>query len=150
LEASLTGSREYTQDGKRRWQEALMFNRSDLPSRIFEYCLSLQKSLTKTDGFRRQSVPSLIYRYLSDMRDVFREVLAVMKRSAPFALIVGHNRTTLGGRSFIIDTPDLLREIALACGWRHEESLPLETYQRYGSHMANSVTAETLLIVRKP
>lgn len=149
LEARLTGSREFIQEQKRFWGDSLTNNSRELPSNIYEYCLKLQKAVSSKDGFRRKSVPMLMYRYLSDMRDVFKSTLEIMQASAPFALIVGHNRTTLGGKGFDIDTPALLREVALECGWSHEDSIPLQTYQRYGSHMANAVQAETLLIVKK-
>jgi site-specific DNA-methyltransferase (cytosine-N4-specific) len=150
LESYLTGSREFISDQKQQWVNALADNSKHLPSSIYEYCLKLQRAVSKDDGFRRRSVPSLMYRYLSDMRDVFKSMLEVMRNSAPFALIVGHNRTTLGGKQFDIDTPALLKSIALECGWLLGESFTLQTYQRYGSHVANAVRAETLLIVRKP
>jgi len=150
LDARLTGSREFLQEQRRLWGNSLANNTRELPDGIFKYCLKLQKAVSSEDGFRRKSVPSLMYRYFSDMHDVFKSTLEIMQPSAPFALIVGHNRTTLGGKSFDVDTPALLREIALDCGWKHEDSIPLQTYQRYGSHMANAVQAETLLIVRKP
>jgi site-specific DNA-methyltransferase (cytosine-N4-specific) len=150
LEARLTGSREFIQEQKKLWGDSLANNSRRLPDNIYKYCLKLKKAVSSKDGFRRKSVPMLMYRYLSDMRDVFKSTLGVMQASAPFALIVGHNRTNLDGKDFDIDTPALLREVALECGWLHEDSIPLQTYQRYGSHMANAVQAETLLIVRKP
>lgn len=150
LEAALTGSREFVQAQKACWADALAINSKQLPANIHQYCLRLGKAVSKADGFRRQSVPSLLYRYLSDMQDVFKSLLILMRPSAPFALIVGHNRTTLGGKAFDIDTPALLRGVAKECGWQYEESIPLQTYQRYGAHMANAVRAETLLVVRKP
>jgi site-specific DNA-methyltransferase (cytosine-N4-specific) len=73
-----------------------------------------------------------------------------MQSGAPFALIIGHNRTTLSGKVFDIDTPRLLRIVAESCDWTHDESLPLQTYQRYGIHSDNAIRAETLLILRKP
>ncbi len=150
LEAYLTGSREFIQDQKKVWQAALTDNIQQLPASMHEYCLGLQRAVSAKDGFRRQSVPALMYRYLSNMRDVFQSLLPLMRESAPFALIVGHNRTTLGGQCYDINTPDLLREIATSCGWSYVESIALQTYQRYSIHQANAVQAETLLIVRKP
>jgi hypothetical protein len=150
LEARLTGSREFIQEQRKYWSDSLAVNRSQLPDNVYKYCLKLQKAVSQEDGFRRKAMPALMYRYLSDMRNVFRSMLSVMRKSAPFALIVGHNGTTLGGQSFDIDTPRLLREVAAQSGWVHEDSLPLQTYQRYGSHMANAVKAETLLIISKP
>lgn len=150
LEAKLTGSREFEKEQKMVWKECLQNNLNDLPGEIYEYCMMLHLSLSSKDGFRRQAVPALLYRYLSDMKNTFKTVFTVLSSSAPFALIVGHNRTKLSDKEFSIDTPALLKVIAEEVGWRHKESMILQTYQRYGLHSANSVQAETLLILEKP
>lgn len=150
LEAKLTGSREFAQEQKTQWKEALLDNANNLPHDIYDYCMKLYRSLSPKDGFRRQSVPSLLYRYLSDMKKAFETVIVTMSPSAPFGLIIGHNKTSLSGKEFDIDTPSLLRKIAEETGWKHKESMLLQTYQRYGLHSANAVKAETLLIVEKP
>lgn|SRR5574341_1556767 len=149
LEAELTGSREFVGDQRETWQQTLKENAKNLPTQVFELCCRLQNAISVNDGFRRQAVPPLMYRYFSNMKEVFTRVLEVTKSNAPFALIVGHNRTTLGGQVFDIDTPLLLVSIAQTSGWIHEASIPLQTYQRYGSHAANSVRAETLVIMRR-
>jgi len=150
LEATLTGSREFISEQKRLWNQALIDNADNLPKEIFNYCMTLHRNLSSKDGFRRQMVPSLLYRYFSDMKLVFENLLDAMLPSAPFALIIGHNKTILGNKEFDIDTPSLLRIIAEETGWKHKESILLQTYQRYGLHSANAVKAETLLIVEKP
>ena len=71
-----------------------------------------------------------------------------MKRGAPYGLIVGHNRTTLGGVQQEINTPMHLASVAAAEGWQVDELIPLQTYRRYGYHVSNSVSAETLIILR--
>jgi site-specific DNA-methyltransferase (cytosine-N4-specific) len=150
LDAHLTGSREFIKTQKQFWDNALEENSKRLPLSEHEYCLTLKQALSRKDGFRRQSMPALMYRYLSDMQDVFAGMHKILRSGAPFALIVGHNRTTLGGKRFEIDTPALLRNIAVSLGFEFTEAVTLQTYQRYGSHMNNAVQAETLLIVRKP
>ena len=149
LDAELTGSREFSTKQKSLWQNNLFLNHNQLTENVYEFCQLLENAVDDDDGFRRQAVPSLMYRYFSDMKDVFRNIHRLVKSGAPFALVVGHNQTTLGGKIFNIDTPELLKEVAVSCGWQHEESIPLQTYQRYGLHSANSVKAETLLILRK-
>lgn len=147
LEAHLVGSREI-RGNKKELLAALNGNRDALPDEQAGYCRMLQAALTEGDGFRRQAVPILLYRYFSGMADAFRRVRRCMKDGAPFALIVGSNHTVLGGRRFDIDTPRHLAAIAGACGWRHEETLSLQTYHRYGYHMNNAVNAEGLVILR--
>lgn len=147
LEAHLVGSREI-RGNKKELLAALNGNLDALPEEQAEYCRMLQAALTEDDGFRRQAVPMLLYRYFSGMADAFRGVRNCMKDGAPFALIVGSNHTVLGGQRFDIDTPKHLAAIAEACGWRHEETLSLQTYHRYGYHMNNAVNAEGLVILR--
>ena len=125
-------------------------NEENLPDSLYDLCLELQNALSDTDGFRRQVVPSLLYRYFADMQLMFRNTYPLMKSNAPFALIVGHNHTTLGGKRFDIDTPKYLVELALNTGWKLDQVIPLQTYQRYDLHQKNSVTAETLIILKKP
>lgn len=148
LEARLTGSREVRGESKKDLLSVLLENRSDLPKAQADYCRMLQTALSDTDGFRRQAVPLLLYRYFVDMADMFKRVRSCMNDGAPFALIVGSNHTVLGGKRFDIITPKHLVEIACSCGWSHEETVPLQTYQRYGYHMSNAVNSESLVIVR--
>lgn len=149
LEARLVGSREVRgQQTKRVLLDQLLGNAAGLPEGQASYCRMLQASLGEDDGFRRQAVPLLLYRYFAGMAQVFSAMRPLMRKGAPFALIVGGNHTVLSGKRFDIDTPQHLAEIASSCGWSHAETVPLQTYQRYGYHMDNAVTAEGMVIVR--
>lgn len=149
LESRLVGSREVRGiQAKKILLNQLQNNADNLPETQANYCIMLQNALSKSDGFRRQAVPLLLYRYFVDMAKVFSSLRPLMKDDAPFALIVGGNHTVLGGKRFDINTPQHLAQIANACGWTHTESIPMQTYQRYGYHMDNAVTAESMLIVR--
>lgn len=150
LESELIGSREFRGDARRTMTAALEENTECLPAPEAAFCRRLQDSLTGRDGFRRQAVPALLYRYLASMRDCFRAVRAVVRPGAPFALIVGHNHTVLGGVRYDIDTPAHLTALAVDAGWTVEELLPLQTYRRYGYHVSNAVRNETLVILRNP
>ena len=149
LEKNLTGSREVLGKNKQLWQQRLEENELGLESSIHDFCIELSNSLTEKDGFRRQAVPLLLYRYFYNMQETFIQVRKVLKEKAPFALVVGHNHTTLSGKKFDINTPTYLRRLAESCGWHHKESYPLQTYHRYDIHSANSVKLETLLILEK-
>jgi hypothetical protein len=150
LEAALIGSRETRGSQKRDWLARLDQNSAQLPKAQFEYCRKLAASLSATDGFRRKAVPTLLYRYFAMMRGSFEAVATRLASGAPYALIVGHNHTILGGTRFDIDTPKHLAELAASVGWTVEELVPLQTYQRYGYHQSNAVHAETLILLRKP
>lgn len=149
LEAQLVGSREVRGgQSKRVLLDQLLGNAAGLPEAQAKYCRTLQNALGESDGFRRQAVPLLLYRYFGGMAQVFSALRPLMREGAPFALIVGGNHTVLGGKRFDINTPQHLAEIAGSCGWDHTETVPLQTYQRYGYHMDNAVTAEAMVIVR--
>jgi site-specific DNA-methyltransferase (cytosine-N4-specific) len=148
LESELIGSRELRGRTRRELRERLGDNADRLPSNQAAYCIKLADSLRPQDGFRRQAVPFLLYRYFADMHASFQAVRTSMKEGAPYALIVGHNHSILGGVRFDIDTPHHLSELALHAGWKVEETIELQTYHRYGYHMDNAVSAESLLLLR--
>ena len=149
LEARLVGSREVRgEQSKKILLDQLHTNAANLPATQANYCKMLQNSLGENDGFRRQAVPLLLYRYFVGMSQVFSSLHPLMKSGAPFALIVGGNHTTLGGKRFDINTPQHLADIASSCRWAHVETIPLQTYQRYGYHMDNAVSAEAMVILR--
>ena len=149
LEASLIGSRETIGGEKKELMGGLSDNAAGLPKRLYSLVQDMEKSVATTDGFRKQAVPLLFYRYLRDMKKMFLNVSKMSKDNARFALIVGHNHTTLGGKTFYINTPDLLAELARDCGWQHEETLILETYKRYGMHQKNAINDESMVVLRK-
>lgn len=147
LESRLVGSRETRGAQKRELASALQTNAEGLPETQASYCLELLHSIGETDGFRRQAVPTLLYRYFTGMAESFRGVRSVTRDGAPYVLVVGGNHTVLGGKRFDINTPVHLAELAEANGWRTREILPLQTYQRYGYHMSNAVATEAMVIL---
>ena len=147
IESELIGSREFRKDARRKMTEAMNENTEFLPETEAAFCRRLQESLNERDGFRRRAVPELLYRYFASMRNSFRAIRGVMRAEAPFALIVGHNHTVLGGIRYDIDTPSHLAALAAHAGWKVKELMPLQTYRRYGYHFSNAVRAETLVIL---
>ena len=147
-EEALIGSREASNANLLSLADSLSRNDTNLPSEAFEYCKLLQKHVGDDDGFRRKAVPSLLYRYFSDMTCTFTTVKRVIKHDGIYALVVGTNRTTLGGTQFNIDTPRFLARIAEHQGWSILELLPLQTYKRYGLHSANAVQDEILIVLK--
>ena len=150
LDAQLIGSRELRGGVRRTLPRQLQHNEQNLPDAQARICAELHRALGDQDGFRRRAVPMLLYRYFAAMQSSFRAVKKVMKAGAPFGLIVGHNRTTIGGVQREIDTPAHLAALASAEGWEVEELIPLQTYRRYGYHASNAVVAETLIVLRNP
>ncbi len=150
LESELIGSREFGGAARRTVTDALQENADGLPDAEAAFCRRLQDALSEQDGFRRKALPVLLYRYFALMRDSFRATRSVMRKDAPFALIVGRNHTVLGGIRYDIDTPSHLAALAAQTGWKLKELMPLQTYRRYGYHVSNAVRAETLVVLANP
>jgi len=148
LESELVGSREIRGESRQKLLADLATNAAQLPAGEADFCAMLQDALGPADGFRRKAVPSLLYRYFSAMRDSLAEIRQVMKLGAPFGLIVGQNHTILGGVRYTINTPAHIVNLAENVGWSIADILALQTYQRYGYHMNNAISAESLLILR--
>jgi len=147
-EETLVGSREASKSELSVLASALKHNEANLPDDIIDYCRLLLHHVSDKDGFRRKAVPILLYRYFSDMVKTFSTVRKAIKKGGIYALIVGTNRTTLGGTLFRIDTPRHLARLGEYAGWSVIELLPLETYKRYGLHSVNAVQDETLMVLK--
>jgi site-specific DNA-methyltransferase (cytosine-N4-specific) len=148
LDGALIGSREVKRREQLDLTQKLRDNAGGLPEPQADFCRGLAGALGAGDGFRRQAVPPLIYRYMVDMRDGFQTVASLLRKGAPYALIIGHNHTVLSGLRRDIDTPSHLASLAQSTGWLLQEAIPLQTYPRYGLHAVNAVGSETLLILR--
>ena len=148
LESTLIGSRDMYNGEKQIWKKAITQNSEQLTSSVMDIIMDMQSSIMNTDGFRKQAVPTLLYRYFADMKQMFINMKKHVKENGGFALVVGHNKSTLGGKVFNIDTPRLLANVAENCEWIVEEKFPLQTYKRYGLNSKNSINCETLLILR--
>lgn len=149
LESRLIGSREFISTEKKQWLAEMAGNRVELPVEIDELIEGLTNDLQHTDGFRKQAVPILLYRYFVDMKRMFINTLELIKEGGKFGLVVGNNKTTIGGSKHIIDTPRLLSLIANDCGWTVDELFPLQTYKRYGINSKNAINSETLIVLHK-
>lgn len=108
----------------------------------------MNDSLNEKDGFRKQAVPTLVYKYFAEMKAMFINVRPMIKTNGLYGLVVGHNKTTLGGTEYNIDIPYLLSILAQNCGWCVEELFTLQTYKRYGLNAKNAINRETLIILR--
>lgn len=149
-ERSLIGNREITDRERRAIEERILANADSLPASCYKFCLQLLKSSQMPgNGFRRKNTPSLLYKYLTEMRATCHSLAGVMRKHAPLALVIGPNRCSLGGIDFDIDTPELLRAVAESAGFAMDECIELDAYQRYALHQQNSIRREVLLVMRK-
>jgi site-specific DNA-methyltransferase (cytosine-N4-specific) len=149
IDRTLTGSREITKSTRDSLELALERNEGELPSSVCGFLTDLLKKAVRPGiGFRRRNCPALLYRYFTDMKNVFAAIHGRLKKGAAFALVVGNNRTRLSGTEIVIPTPQLLSQVAASVGFVEECIEQLDTYHRYELHQANSINSESLLVLR--
>lgn len=147
-ERALIGARELSTSERRALDDGIRSGSDLLPPSALALCRDMLCAAERPgNGFRRQNTPALLFRYCCDMAAFFRSVRPAMKPGAPVALVVGRNRTTLGGQEFAIDTPTLLVDIAKHCGYGFVREETMDTYPRYDLHQRNGINAETLIVV---
>lgn len=151
LERSLIGNREISFRERDVDEGQIDKAAGLLPQEVLAICrLTRRLVLNSNDGFRRQNVPALLFRYFRDMSQMFASTLPLVRPGGSFALVVGPNRTTLAGREIQIETPRLLAMVAQHVGWHLTEIFPLDAYQRFDLHQKNSIRKEALVILRRP
>lgn len=147
-ERRLIGNREIATSERKELEQALSQNDAALSAGAIALCKDmLEAASDQGNGFRRKNMPALTYKYFMDMAQVFVGVARLLKKRAPFAMIVGQNQTHLGGSLFVIDTPQHLSEIAERNGFQVREIIELDTYQRFGIHHRNSIRKESLVVL---
>jgi site-specific DNA-methyltransferase (cytosine-N4-specific) len=150
-EKRLIGNREIQNKERRELEKQLRANTMQLPDTVITFCRRLlELADDDTHGFRRRNVPALLYKYLTDMAYMFSSVGRIIRSKGRYALLIGRNSTNLRGEEVLIDTPQLLAEVATSRGWQVEEAIPFETYHRFEGHQQNSIREEVRLILRRP
>ncbi len=149
-EKTLIGNREISNSVRSELESSIDANLDKLPSNCISLCRELKSAVAAgKDGFRRRNMPALVYQYFKDMGLMFASVHGLLKKNAPFVLVVGKNRTKLNGKDFLVDTPELLSAVARERGFTLDNKIELDTYHRYNIHRLNSINAETMLTLRR-
>lgn len=148
---SLIGSRNIKETTRQERYNSIETNEHNLPKECISICRTLKEAVDpESDGFRRQNRPALVYQYLTDMKQSFKETHTVLKEDAPYGLIVGRNTTELGGDEYMIDNPELLAELGEQVGYTVDNRIEMETHRRYSMHNSNnSIDTEQLLVLAK-
>lgn len=151
LEREMTGTREISESKRKELEAEILTSSCDvMPKRVTSLCRRMLHFASQPgNGFRRRNMPALVYRYFSEMAFVFQNISALMCPRGVLALVVGRNRTVLGGETISIDTPTLLADIAEANGWRTQSLIELNTYQRFELHQRNSINNECLMLLER-
>lgn len=150
LENAITGSREISPAGRKRL-DAQSADTAGLPVSSVQFLNTIRTRLAKdTDaGFRKQAVPALLMRYLVDMSAALQNVHSVCRRGAQAMIVIGDNRTEIGGSSLRIPTTDLVEDIAEAAGFERMERIDISVTTENMLHQKNAITENVVLRMRR-
>ena len=151
LESGITGSREISPADRKRLDasdvDGILLPRS---SRDFLKMLRHRVSSDGEAGFRKQAMPSLLTRYLVDMSAALNNVHSVCRRGAELMIVIGDNRTELGGVQLGIPSTDLVDDIAQEQGFHALERIDISVTTENMLHQKNAITKNVVLRLRKP
>ena len=150
LDNGLTGSREIS-TGERRRVDDLSPKAAGL-SPVGRAFLSEMRARLANDrdaGFRKQNMPALMTRYLLDMSAALKNVHALCKPRAEAMIVIGDNRTMLGGESLRIPTTDLVEEIAVEAGFERMERIDISVTTENMRHQKHAITENVVLRLLK-
>jgi hypothetical protein len=84
-------------------------------------------------------------RYFGDMRAALRNVHAVCKSGASAMIVIGDNRTSIGGGSVRIPTTDLVEEIAGSAGFTLKERIGISVTTENMLHQKHAIKENVVL-----
>ena len=149
-DAMMIGNREISRKNRTSYWASYEENRTILPEKT--RALIEQINQLNNDGpagFRRKNLSALLAKYFIDMRQAMQELFSLLRTGGSMFLVVGSNRTTAGGRSLEINTPDHLAEIAGGIGFRKAEDTPMEMLVSRNIFKKNAITSENILRFEK-
>lgn len=148
-ERALIGARDLGRTERRQLEQEIREGTAEVPPSVLGLCRDLLSAAAAPgNGFRRVARPALVLRYFKGMASFFAGSIRALRPGGVAALVVGSNRTVLGGREFVIDTPRLLADVARHTGYLVEDLRSMDTYPRYDLHQKNSIDSEQLVILR--
>jgi Putative RNA methylase family UPF0020 len=151
LEWSMIGNREIRKRQRAELEEQLDENAAGLPGAVIKDILAIRSRNQATGvGFRRENLPSLLYRYFADMQTVLRRAAESLKPGALVAIVVGDSFTMAGTKRVRIRTADALCETASNLGFKTDERIAMGGQVGYLPHQRNTIPAEEILILRSP
>ena len=145
----MIGNREITDRTRRDYWGAFKSTGNGLPRSVKKLISEIQTLNQSRDvGFRRRNLPSLLYKYFHDMRQVFVGMREILKPGASAFVVVGNNHTLAGGKRVDITTVRLLADVAEAVGFEVVEEIPMEMLISREIFKKNAIESESILHFR--
>ena len=146
----MIGNREITDKARKTFWQEFSLGQHGLPDSVVELISKIHRLNHKSNaGFRRQNLPSLLYKYFHDMKQVFSGMQEILKSGASAFVVVGNNHTIAGGQRVDITTIDLLRDVAMSVGLEAVETMEMEMLVSRDIFKKNAIDSESILHFRK-
>jgi len=146
----MIGNREITDRNRQAQWKAFQANKDVLPQGVVDVIERIYKlNLTKSVGFRRRNLPSLLAKYFLDMRSVLAAMAKMLRPRAPAYVVVGDNHTIAGGQRVEIGTATHLANIAETVGLEIQDRLSMDMLVSRDIFKKNAVEAECILFLRR-
>jgi site-specific DNA-methyltransferase (cytosine-N4-specific) len=142
----MIGNREITDKLKKSFWRDFSSGQHGLPDSVSNLISKIYRLNQKTDvGFRRRNLPSLLYKYFHDMKQVFAGMQTVLKPGASAFVVVGNNHTIAGGQRVDIATVELLQDVAKNVGFEVVETIGMEMLVSRDIFKKNAIDSESIL-----
>ena len=152
LEENLTGSREIRRQAKKEAEVQILDKSATdvLPNEVVSSIRGIYEANRSVKvGFRRANMPSLLWRYFTDMRDNLIQVERVLKPGAKAFYVVGDSRTNAGGNWIRIKTCRSIKQIGEMIGLRHVDIININVTTENYKHIKNAITENQVMIFEK-
>lgn len=151
LEYCLTGSREIARRDREECE--LQIRRDDsnaLPASVRDILRLLDRKMRENDvGFRRKNTPALFMRYFIDMARVLHNVSSALRAGASAFIVMGDNCTSNGNEDIEVPTARLVGDIAVHCGLRMVETIPITVTTENRMHIRHAIRENVVLWLRR-
>lgn len=148
---AMIGNREITDRLRRDYWGLFSSTGNGLPQSVKKLISEIQALNEPTDvGFRRRNLPSLLYKYFDDMRQVLGGMRGILKPHGSAFVVVGNNHTLAGGKRVDITTVGLLVDVAESVGFEVVEEIPMEMLVSREIFKKNAIESESILHFRNP
>ena len=151
IDREMIGNREITGRMRKELWDAFCADECSLPNSVSGLIRRVHTlNENSSAGFRRQNLPSLLYKYFSDMGKVFEGMFRLLKKGSDAFLVIGNNHTVAGDVRVNIDTVELLRDLAELSGFQTVDQLDMEMLTPRNIFKKNAIESECILHFRKP
>ncbi len=146
----MIGNREITEKKRRDYWEYFQHQKALLPQSVISLIEKIDRLNTQSNaGFRRRNLAALLAKYFFDMREVFQEILQLLKPGAFAYVVIGNNHTIAAGERIEIETAKLLVDIGEMVGLEIVEQIEMEMLASRNIFKKNAVASEVILFFRR-